>query len=300
PTNMLVPNAATDAFGRPSSVQNVNANNLTANLSDYSWFGPQQVTDVDQSATSLSYNPLGLVSDSDQSTLGLDTQDTFDAAGNVVAQSVTGTRNNQSQTTNASAVYDVLGRMTSYTDPNGKTSSYVYTSDGTYNILTITHPDGGTEIDKYFMDGTLASVSGTAVTPAVYNEGVITQSETDPNGNWDPAIQANSTWTSVTTGASTSPVTDGSANTSISYSNLLGEQYLTQQTTPTTSSDGSVGNPTADATSEFDGNGRLITSDNLDGTQTNVVYDPMTGAVGAVYVNMSGNNSDPYQPGIDP
>src|SRR6185312_14044972 len=49
-----------------------------------------------------------------------------------------------------------------------------------------------------------------------------------------------------------------------------------------------------------DGNGRLITSDNLDGTQTNVVYDPMTGAVGAVYVNMSGNNSDPYQPGIDP
>src|SRR6185312_9955609 len=84
PTNMLVPNAATDAFGRPSSVQNVNANNLTANLSDYSWFGPQQVTDVDQSATSLSYNPLGLVSDSDQSTLGLDTQDTFDAAGNVV------------------------------------------------------------------------------------------------------------------------------------------------------------------------------------------------------------------------
>ena len=44
-------------------------------------------------------------------------------------------------------------------------TSHVRSSDGTTGgrIVTTTYPDGGTRVEAYFLDGSLKSVTGTAV-----------------------------------------------------------------------------------------------------------------------------------------
>src|SRR5579859_2373007 len=84
---------------------------------------------------------------------------------------------------------------------------------------------------------------------------------------------------------------------------MLGEQYLSQQSTPTTNPQSS---PTIDATTQFDGNGRPVVSTGFDGTTAVTVYDPVTGQVGAQFTDVaqpkdSGNHRTyAYVPGKDP
>jgi hypothetical protein len=42
----------------------------------------------------------------------------------------------------------------------------------------------------------------------------------------------------------------------------------------------------ADATTSFDGNDRPVSSTGFDGTTTNTIYDPLTGRVGATWIDM--------------
>ena len=70
------------------------------------------------------------------------------------------------------ASYDDEGRIVSQTDEQGRTTTYVYSSDG--RTTTMTLPSGGTRITTVNPDGSLASITGTAVTPEYYTYGIAT------------------------------------------------------------------------------------------------------------------------------
>ena len=152
------------------------------------------------------------------------------------------------------------------------------------------YPDGSTQFQTNYLDGSPASVSGTAVTPSTFDEGVITTAGTDANGNPDANVLAGSTWTMTTSG--------GTANTTITYTNVLGLQYLVQQSGPTTSAESPGQNQYTDATTTFDGNDRESSSTGFDGTTTDTIYDPLTGRVGATWIDM--NHSGVFAAGVDP
>ena len=94
---------------------------------------------------------------------------TLDAEGRVVAEtrSAPGVLPLVATTT-----YDTEGRVTSETDWQGRATSYCYSADG--KTTTVTLPSGGTRVTTLNADGTLASVTGTAVTPEYYSYGVAT------------------------------------------------------------------------------------------------------------------------------
>src|SRR5205823_3116508 len=78
-----------------------------------------------------------------------------------------------SQITQATNAYDTAGRLISTTDALGNTTTYTETMSNNQLTRTTTYPDGGTRIETYFSDGTLASVTGTAVHPVRYTNGII-------------------------------------------------------------------------------------------------------------------------------
>ncbi len=106
------------------------------------------------------------------SRLGIKTTNVLDAAGNVLATIRIGT-NGTNQIVLRQAAYDLAGQTVTETNAiNGVTT---YTNlIGAYGetIKTNTYPDGGTRIETYFQDGTLANVTGTAVSPVGYDYGV--------------------------------------------------------------------------------------------------------------------------------
>jgi hypothetical protein len=296
-----------DAFGRPlaDTVTGGIGQSFTyadKTTSTPTWFGPGVVIETDGSETDYTYNNMGEVA---TKTIYAGTSHSveylyaYDLAGNVISKTTqTATSQTGLPVVTNTYQYDAMGRLRqeidnaggSSTDPTAnRTTTYAWTSGTTgpiTNILTITHPDGGTEIDTLYLDGSRASTAGTAAIPATYNEGVVTAG-TDANGRADSNVM-DGAWTSVTT--------NGSSNTTITYTNALGEQYLSQETTPSTS------NPTApktvDATVLFDGNGRPIKTIGYDGTTTLTIYDPITGQAGAQWVDM--NHTGVYVGGKDP
>ena len=124
------------------------------------------------------------------------------------------------------------------------------------------------------------------MTPSTENEGVITADGTDFHGLADGNVKAGSTWSSVTTSGK---------NTTVTYTNTLGQAYLVQKTQP-----GSAGHPVqlmTDAITSFDGAGRVIKYVDFDGTTTYSSYDPATGQLASQFVDMNGNHVD--DAGID-
>ena len=66
--------------------------------------------------------------------------------------------------------YDGEGRVVSETDEHGLVTTYAYSADG--RTTTVTLPSGGTRVTTINPDGSLASVTGTAVTPEYHAYGV--------------------------------------------------------------------------------------------------------------------------------
>ena len=66
--------------------------------------------------------------------------------------------------------YDGEGRVVSETDEHGLVTAYAYSADG--RTTTVTLPSGGTRVTTINPDGSLASVTGTAVTPEYHAYGV--------------------------------------------------------------------------------------------------------------------------------
>ena len=315
-------NLASSAAGMPAQMDSTNQSDqdplgrvkhmtLPAGLSNsaaftYSgnyWWGPSSTTNSDGSTTTYIYTTLGQVQSATTSwgTSGrtLKHQYTYDAAGNVVTDKETGTDEGAVHTLSITTAYayNALGRLTRKVENSGgtdatanRTTTYAHTFDSTnnQNVTTITLPGGSTEVKRYYLDGTMVSDTGTAVTPTNYDEGVVAADTTDANGNVETA---GSTWTKVSS--------DGGTNYTITYTNMLGQQYLVQQSGPGT---GATAGTTpagsyADRVTTFDANDRPYKVTDFDGSKTFVIYDPLTGQPGATIQDLNGDGS--YEPSVD-
>ena len=114
---------------------------------------------VKRMVSSTRYGPFGAVT----------TAYALDAEGRVLAE----TRSapglpSETETT----VYDLEGRVVARTDAAGNTTLAAYSADGL--TTTVTYPDDGTRVTTLNADGSVASVTGSAVTPEYYSYGVTT------------------------------------------------------------------------------------------------------------------------------
>src|SRR5882724_5262267 len=272
-----------------------------------SWYGPATVTEHDGSTTKYTYAPTGAVA---TKIIYFGTSHSekyaweYDAAGHVVKLTTTAMSGNTELTSPSPVVntyqYDSLGRITQEKDNDGgasgdpttnRTTTYAYGwDDAGRNTQTITYPDGSVETITTNTDGSFYSDTGTAVTPRAGNEGYIATAGTDAYHQTDSNVTAGSTWVSVTGGGA-----GGSANTTTTYTNVLGQVYLVQKSKPDTA--GHTDNAMADAMTSFDGNGRAIKYVDFDGTISLMSYDPVTGALASIVTDM--NHDGAYEPGID-
>ena len=89
---------------------------------------------------------------------------TTDYVYNSLDQTLSQTTSSGTDSLAVSRTYDPLGRLASATAPGNLTTSYAYAKETDGSVtLTITYPDGGTEIRKHFQDGSLKSTEGSAV-----------------------------------------------------------------------------------------------------------------------------------------
>ena len=78
---------------------------------------------------------------------------------------------------------------------------------------------------------------------------------------------------------------------------MLGQQYLSQQSYPSTSGINIPSGGFQDAVTNFDGNDRVASTVGFDGSTTIMLYDPATGQQAGSFVDMNGNGV--YDPGVD-
>ncbi len=162
-----------DAFGRPQRVTFLDG---THTDTSYSCCGVDTVVNRDGGAVSYEYDALKrrwaehrLVSPTDSISL----LSSYDPQGNVVSTARIGT--NGSSITLSTNVYDASGQLISTTDALNHTTRYTNYVDGAgQTIKKTTYEDGSTRIETYFKDGSLQSLTGSAVHPIRYEYGVET------------------------------------------------------------------------------------------------------------------------------
>ncbi|HEY5894207.1 MAG TPA: hypothetical protein VIT91_13360 [Chthoniobacterales bacterium] len=120
-------------------------------------------TDRDGVTTTYSETPGGLVKT--RTRFGITEITTYDAMGRLLKRIRKGTDN--SEITLEDNAYNLAGELVSSKNALGRETLYVE-QPGTGTTTTTTFPDGGTWIEVTAGDGTLLSVSGTAVAPVKY------------------------------------------------------------------------------------------------------------------------------------
>ncbi len=124
-------------------------------------------TDRDGVTTSYGYDGLHRVNA--VSRLGITILSTLDAAGNTLALTrVAGTNT----TTLQSTAYDLGGRITDTYNALGGHTAIADVITGGRRVVTTTLPDLGTRIETYYLDGSLKTLTGTAVFPVKYTSDV--------------------------------------------------------------------------------------------------------------------------------
>jgi hypothetical protein len=156
----------------------------------------------------------------------------------------------------------------------GRTTTYSYNFSNAGAIDTTTYSNGTTEVDAYYLDGTPESVSGTAVTANPEPTPTLTPTPTPtPTAmSYDEGVDANGDiWSKAVVGGSLS-----GSNWTVTYTNVLGEQYQTE----TSADNGSGGAAVATETVGFDNNGRPVTDTGVDGSVTHTDYRTRKGEKG--------------------
>ncbi len=146
-----------DSFGRIAKTTYLDG--TSEQFNDYCLYGPQEHVDRNGNVFRYKYGPAGLVSEMESPLVT--EKYSYDALGNMTSK--TTIPKSAGETRKESWSYDALSRILSHTDSVG-TTSYAY--DGP--SVTITYPDGSTKIIRKNLDGTTASISGTAVSPVSY------------------------------------------------------------------------------------------------------------------------------------
>lgn len=152
-----------DEFGRPGRVTYLDS---TFKLYSYLCCGLESETDRDGVTTTYGYDALKRRITTTRNSIAH--IQTLDAANRVLFTQRQGT--NASTITLASMVYDTAGRLLYQTNAVGNVTAYSETQDPRTETQTL--PNGATRIQTYFRDGSLQSVTGTAVHGVRYDYGV--------------------------------------------------------------------------------------------------------------------------------
>ncbi len=155
-----------DDFGRPQTVSHLDG---TSESTSYSCCGIQSTTDRDGVTTSYTYDAMKRLVATTR--LGITTSNVLDSAGRTIATIRIGSSG--TAITQQQFQYDTAGRMIGETNALGGPTSIVETTDPTTKgrILTTTYADGGTRIEAHYRDGSLKSMTGTAVHQVRYAHG---------------------------------------------------------------------------------------------------------------------------------
>lgn len=185
-----------DAAHRVTSTTYSNGKTSAA---EYICTGPIWTRDTEGIVVSNEYNSVKALKKSTR--FGphgaVETSYTYDGAGRVIMETRSAV---DCPTETHTYTYDNRGRIVSETGFDGKTTTTTYSPDD--KITTRTFADGGTEITTVGSDGTLVSITGTAVIPEYYTYGVTPFGET---------------WTRVDYGKEVSP------KYKVTYKNAYGE-----------------------------------------------------------------------------
>src|SRR6185436_11448365 len=101
--------------------------------------------------------------------LGITTSNLLDAAGNALNTIRVGT--NASVITLEQSKYDPVGRVIALTNALGGVTSTTNVFIGGQVCITNIDPDGGIQIELHYLDGTIQSMTGTAVHGVRYEHG---------------------------------------------------------------------------------------------------------------------------------
>jgi RHS repeat-associated protein len=175
-SNLLLTSATStqfDTFGRPTRIE---YNDGTFTAASYGCCGIDSTTDREGITTTYVYDSLQRIISSTRA--GITTLNAYDAEGRVLTTIRKG--NDGSEITTNRSSYDLAGRLTSSTDALNHTTRFTETIDSSgHTVKTTTFPNalndtdpGGTRIETFAKDGSLLSVSGTAVHPLKYEYGV--------------------------------------------------------------------------------------------------------------------------------
>jgi YD repeat-containing protein len=212
-TNGTLAISVVDFYGNPVSTTMVDIlsglTNQTLTYSNPDFLDrPQTTTYTDGSTSTIEYDyccGIGLSTDRDGVTttnvydalrrlqssvrLGISNFFYYDAAGHTIAAIRQGT---DGSTVTSSAGFDTAGREINATNALGGWTSigYSYLANG-QNVRTTTNPDLGTQIQVFYLDGSVATNMGTAARLCRYVEGVVATG-TGATNAYTAAIRLNS------------------------------------------------------------------------------------------------------------
>ena len=157
-----------DVFGRPTVID---YHDGTTETFEYGCCGVALRTDIEGISTSYTYDAFKRVLT--ETRAGITTANAYDADGRVLSRTRIGS--DASEIILETNTYDLAGRQMSVTDALTHSTSYAYSVDSAGRpVVTVTHPDTGTEISVRHKDGRACTVSGTAVAPRKWLYGVDT------------------------------------------------------------------------------------------------------------------------------
>lgn len=202
-----------DALGRPTRMDHADG---TYETRDYACCGLASRRDRDGTVTSWTYDALGRPTH--QTANGITVRTAYDAEGRTLSTTRIGT--DASEIVQETLKYDPAGRLIERRDALNRLTTTLEEFNPTPAIarrVTTTNPDGGTRIEAYQRDGTLLSVSGTAVAPLAYTYGVDSTREIRVGDGG-----ATSDWTQTTYDHAGRPrfaITNGAGTSNYFYNN---------------------------------------------------------------------------------
>ena len=171
---------SSDDFGRPLRIDYADGSYETKS---YACCGLESERSRDGITTSYTYDVFGNIAT--QSSGGLTTVFERDTEGRVLTEKLRGS--DSSEVTLQSWTYDIAGRMKTKTNSSNGLTQYSYSVDGSgQRVVTQTFPDSGVSESTYAKDGSLISISGSAVAELAYDYDV------DVDGEYSKEIRVGS------------------------------------------------------------------------------------------------------------
>ena len=146
-----------DSFGRPKRTLYADGSFTDTVYSDCCGFGSS--TDRDGTTTTNVFDAMNRLVTTTRA--GVTISNVYDAVGRLVRI----IRHGGGAVTNKMYGYDTASRLIGTTNGAGEWAVTVYSRSGGFNITTVTTADSGTHVQKYFQDGELYELSGTATFP---------------------------------------------------------------------------------------------------------------------------------------